>query len=88
LIYYIILWILIFDENWYAEVLDEDKNINKRVSEIQIKNLPKKDGLLLKKQLNKTEIQKLNLYVSNIRKILEQKASISKLMLSYNISNW
>ena len=69
------------------EVLDEDRNINKRVSEIQIKNLPKQDALLLQNQLNTTEIQKLNLYASNIRKILEHKAFVSKMMLSNTISN-
>jgi hypothetical protein len=31
------------------EVLDTDKNINKRVSQIQIKNVPKEDARLLKK---------------------------------------
>ena len=30
------------------EVLDDDKNINKRVSQIQIKNVPKEDARLLK----------------------------------------
>jgi hypothetical protein len=29
------------------EVLDDDKNINKRVSQIQIKNAPKEDARLL-----------------------------------------
>ena len=68
------------------EVLDTDKNINKRVSQIQIKNVPKEDARLLKKQLNSDKIQKLNVYASSIRKILEYKKYISKMLLS-NVIN-
>ena len=66
------------------ETLDEDKHINKWVAQIQIKNIPKEDALLLKSQLNSDEIQKLNVYASSIRKILEHKANRSKLLLSYS----
>ena len=41
------------------EVLDSDKNINKRVSQIQIKNVPKEVVRLHKKQLNSDKIQKI-----------------------------
>ena len=54
------------------EVLDTDTHINKRVSQIQIKNAPKEDARLLKRQLNSDKIQKLNVYASTIRKILEK----------------
>ena len=72
--------------NLIREVLDSDKNINKRVSQLQLTNIPKEDALLLKSQLNSDEIQKLNVYASRIRKILEYIAHISKLLLSYTIN--
>ena len=68
------------------EVLDSDRDTNKRLSKIQIKNLPKEDAALIQSQLNTDEIQKLNVYASSIRKILEHKAHISKMLLSYSIN--
>ena len=68
------------------EILDEDKNIQKRVSEIQLKNIPKEDATFLRKQLKTDDVQKLNIYASSIRKILEHKANISKLLLSHSIN--
>jgi hypothetical protein len=63
------------------EVLDTDKNINKRVSQIQIKNVPKEDARLLKRQLNSDKIQKLNVYASSVRKILENKSANIKIVI-------
>jgi hypothetical protein len=48
--------------------------------------MPKQDMALLRSQLNTNEIQKLNIYASSIRKLLEHKANISKLLLSYSIN--
>ena len=68
------------------EILDEDKNIQQRVSQIQLKNMPKEDAKFLRKQLNTNDLQKLQIYASSIRKVLEHKATISKFLLSHSIN--
>jgi hypothetical protein len=68
------------------EILDEDKNIQQRVSQIQRKNIPQEDAKFLRKQLNTDDVQKLNIYAASIRKVLEHKATISKFLLSHSIN--
>ena len=67
------------------EALDNDKNTNKRVARMQIKNVPKDEVALLQSELNTEEIQTMSIYVSSLRKVFEHKAHVSKTMLSYNI---
>ena len=62
------------------EVLDNDKHINNRVSQIQLRKIPKDETRVLYIQLNKEEIQKLNIFVASLRKSFEQKAIIAKIM--------
>ena len=62
------------------EILDTDKNANKRLSQIQLKNMPKEEARAVHTQLNREEIQKLNIFVSSLRKSLEHKAIITKII--------
>ena len=55
------------------EVLDSDKMINKRLSYIQFKNVPKNETALLHHQMDPKEVQKLGVFVSTLRKTLEHK---------------
>jgi hypothetical protein len=62
------------------EILDTDKNANKRLSQIQLKNIPKEEARAVQTQLNREGIQKLNIFVSSMRKSLEHKAIITKII--------
>ena len=59
------------------EILDTDKNVNKRLSQIQFKNIPKDEARLIHTQLNKEDI-KINIFVASLRKSLEHKPTIAK----------
>ena len=62
------------------EILDTDKNANKRLTQIQLKNMPKEEARAVHEVLNREEIQKLNIFVSSLRKSLEHKAIITKII--------
>ena len=64
------------------EVLDSDKEIIKRASYIQFKNVPKNEVALLHHQMDPEEAQKLGICVSSLRKTLEHKNNSSKMLLS------
>ncbi len=65
-----------------TEVLDADKMINNRLSYIQFKNVPKNEVALLHHQMDPEEVQKLGVFVSTLRKTLENKNNSSKMLLS------
>ena len=67
------------------EILDTDKNINKRLTSIQLKNMPKEETKLINDTLNKEEIQKLNIFVASLRRSLEHKAIIAKVMVDRTV---
>ena len=67
------------------EILDTDKNINKRLTSIQLKNMPKEETKLINDTLNKEEIQKLNIFVASLRRSLEHKAIIAKMMVDRTV---
>ena len=62
------------------EVLDVDKNIKKRLMKIQIRNLPKEDTAALYTAFDPEELQKLSVFVSSLRKSLENKAHVARLV--------
>ncbi len=64
------------------EVLDSDKNINKKVVHIKFKNVPKNEVALLHHQMDPEEAQRLGIFVSSLRKTLEHKNNSSKFVLS------
>ena len=67
------------------EILDNDENINKRLTSIQLKSIPKDESRVIHTQLNKEGIQKLNIFVASLRKSLEHKAIIAKIMVDRTV---
>ena len=56
--------------------------INKRLSYIQFKNVPKNEFALLHHQMDPEEVQKLGVFVYTLRKTLESNNNSSTMLLS------
>ena len=68
------------------EVLDSDKNINKHVSQIQIKKYTKRRRSITWKSTKYKWDARIKYICLEYKKILDHKANISKLLLSYSIN--
>ena len=67
------------------EILDTDKNITKRLTSIQLKSIPKDESRVIHTQLNKEGVQKINIFVASLRRSLEHKANIAKIMVDRTV---
>ncbi len=60
------------------EVLDSDKMINKRLSYIQFKNVPKNEIALLHHQMDPEEVQKLGVFFPLLERRCKKKTTPQK----------
>ena len=75
------MWSTKSEKKLIKEVLDNDKNANRRPAFAQRKNAQKNEVGLLHAKMSPKELQKLGLRVSSLLKVLEYKDHAAKLRL-------